>query len=275
MRIGAAEFIGVNGSRPGISRPDGTTSPTQYLASERPVPRRHCPSERVPFVVEVKRRKAHRRGEKKHDADRKHEPEDCRHGRHPGWVAPRRDPGGARTRRGPIARSTVSTWSAVRVSRRRLPGSRPSSTRPPGPRPTRRRRRHSSPLGAEPAASRRRSRGEADRRRLDHRHRQVPGRLQRGEGGAGADLLEGPLPVRIVRAAQFHEFVDPLVGWMIQDGVATCPRCNAARRRPRRRRGPRRRGRGAGDRERQDHRGRRPAGGASRRCGSSALRQPR
>jgi uncharacterized protein YbjT (DUF2867 family) len=33
-------------------------------------------------------------------------------------------------------------------------------------------------------------------------------------------LLEGPLPVRIVRAAQFHEFVGPLVGWTIQDGVA-------------------------------------------------------
>src|SRR5256885_10878492 len=31
-------------------------------------------------------------------------------------------------------------------------------------------------------------------------------------------LLEGPLPVRIVRAAQFHEFVGPLVGWTIQDG---------------------------------------------------------
>ena len=36
-------------------------------------------------------------------------------------------------------------------------------------------------------------------------------------------LLEGPLPVRIVRAAQFHEFVDPLVGWTIQDGVAYVP----------------------------------------------------
>src|SRR3954452_237710 len=36
-------------------------------------------------------------------------------------------------------------------------------------------------------------------------------------------LLEGPLPVRIVRAAQFHEFVDELVGWMIQDGVAYVP----------------------------------------------------
>ena len=36
-------------------------------------------------------------------------------------------------------------------------------------------------------------------------------------------LLEGPLPVRIVRAAQFHEFVDQLVGWMVQDGVAHLP----------------------------------------------------
>jgi uncharacterized protein YbjT (DUF2867 family) len=36
-------------------------------------------------------------------------------------------------------------------------------------------------------------------------------------------LLEGPLPVRIVRAAQFHEFVDQLVGWTIQDGVAHLP----------------------------------------------------
>jgi uncharacterized protein YbjT (DUF2867 family) len=36
-------------------------------------------------------------------------------------------------------------------------------------------------------------------------------------------LLEGPLPVRIVRAAQFHEFVAPLVGWTIQDGVAFVP----------------------------------------------------
>ncbi len=36
-------------------------------------------------------------------------------------------------------------------------------------------------------------------------------------------LLEGPLPVRIVRAAQFHEFVDQLVGWTIRDGVAYVP----------------------------------------------------
>src|SRR6476469_6141223 len=36
-------------------------------------------------------------------------------------------------------------------------------------------------------------------------------------------LLQGPLPVRIVRAAQFHEFVDQLVGWMTQDDVAYVP----------------------------------------------------
>jgi uncharacterized protein YbjT (DUF2867 family) len=36
-------------------------------------------------------------------------------------------------------------------------------------------------------------------------------------------LLEGPLPVRIVRAAQFHEFVEQMVGWTTQDGVAHIP----------------------------------------------------
>jgi uncharacterized protein YbjT (DUF2867 family) len=36
-------------------------------------------------------------------------------------------------------------------------------------------------------------------------------------------LLQGPLPVRIVRAAPFHEYVDQLVGWTVQDGVARLP----------------------------------------------------
>lgn len=36
-------------------------------------------------------------------------------------------------------------------------------------------------------------------------------------------LLEGPLPVRIVRAAQFDEFFDQFIGWMTQDGVAQLP----------------------------------------------------
>jgi uncharacterized protein YbjT (DUF2867 family) len=35
--------------------------------------------------------------------------------------------------------------------------------------------------------------------------------------------LEGPLPVRIVRAAQFHEFIEPVIGWTIKDGVAYVP----------------------------------------------------
>jgi uncharacterized protein YbjT (DUF2867 family) len=52
-------------------------------------------------------------------------------------------------------------------------------------------------------------------------------RFQGGYNAAKAaqehSLLDGPLPVRIVRAAQFHEFVDPLVGWTIQDGVAYVP----------------------------------------------------
>jgi len=54
--------------------------------------------------------------------------------------------------------------------------------------------------------------------------------IDRFEGGYNAakvaqeqTLLEGPLPVRIVRAAQFHEFIDQLVGWTIQDGVAHLP----------------------------------------------------
>jgi uncharacterized protein YbjT (DUF2867 family) len=54
--------------------------------------------------------------------------------------------------------------------------------------------------------------------------------IDKFEGGYNAakvvqeqTLLEGPLPVRIVRAAQYHEFVEPLVGWTIQDGVAHVP----------------------------------------------------
>ena len=38
------------------------------------------------------------------------------------------------------------------------------------------------------------------------------------------ELLEGPLPVRILRAAQFHEFVEPLVAWIPQEnGVKYVP----------------------------------------------------
>jgi uncharacterized protein YbjT (DUF2867 family) len=37
-------------------------------------------------------------------------------------------------------------------------------------------------------------------------------------------LLEGPIPVRILRAAQFHEFVPELVQWGTQDGVSYLPK---------------------------------------------------
>jgi uncharacterized protein YbjT (DUF2867 family) len=36
--------------------------------------------------------------------------------------------------------------------------------------------------------------------------------------------LSGPIPVRILRAAQFHEFVGPLAGWGRQDGVIYVPK---------------------------------------------------
>ena len=54
--------------------------------------------------------------------------------------------------------------------------------------------------------------------------------IDKFEGGYNAaklaqerTLLAGPLPVRIVRASQFHEFVSDLVGWMTKDGVAYVP----------------------------------------------------
>jgi uncharacterized protein YbjT (DUF2867 family) len=37
-------------------------------------------------------------------------------------------------------------------------------------------------------------------------------------------LLSGPIPVRILRAAQFHEFVAQLVDWGQRDGVSHVPR---------------------------------------------------
>jgi hypothetical protein len=37
------------------------------------------------------------------------------------------------------------------------------------------------------------------------------------------EALAGPLPTRIVRAAQFHEFVEQLVGWGTQGEVAYVP----------------------------------------------------
>jgi uncharacterized protein YbjT (DUF2867 family) len=36
-------------------------------------------------------------------------------------------------------------------------------------------------------------------------------------------MLSGPIPARVLRAAQFHEFVEQLVQWGIQDDVAHVP----------------------------------------------------
>jgi uncharacterized protein YbjT (DUF2867 family) len=36
--------------------------------------------------------------------------------------------------------------------------------------------------------------------------------------------LAGPVPARVVRAAQFHEFVEQLVQWGTRDGVSTVPK---------------------------------------------------
>jgi uncharacterized protein YbjT (DUF2867 family) len=37
-------------------------------------------------------------------------------------------------------------------------------------------------------------------------------------------MLAGPIPVRILRAAQFHEFVEPLMAWGRQGDVVYVPR---------------------------------------------------
>jgi uncharacterized protein YbjT (DUF2867 family) len=55
--------------------------------------------------------------------------------------------------------------------------------------------------------------------------------IDRFEGGYQAaklvqerELLSGPIPVRVLRAAQFHEFVEELVGWATQGDVSRLPR---------------------------------------------------
>ncbi len=48
---------------------------------------------------------------------------------------------------------------------------------------------------------------------LDYRRRQVHGGLHGGEGRARASDGGWPVPVGILRAAQFHEFVEPMMNW--------------------------------------------------------------
>ena len=130
----------------------------------------------------------------------KTQPEDCGHGNHRPAGTPLveileqrgHDVVPSRVPRG-------STWSAARVSTRRSPGSTPSSMRRPAPRPTRSRRRRSSPLRrgtfSEPApqpgrsgsSSSRSSASTSSRHQLrsarqDQRVLRRPPRLRRGNG---------------------------------------------------------------------------------------------
>ena len=140
-----------------------------------------------------------------------------------------------------------------------------------GPRPTRKRRRSSSPLrhgtSSEPAPQPGRSgssssrssastssRAATTRRRWRRSRRCSKARCRSGSCG-------GPVP-RVRR---------PLVGWTIQDGVATCPRCERSSWPPASSPKPSPTPPRSRDPERQDHRDRRPAGRASRRCGRHVL----
>ena len=74
-------------------------------------------------------------------------------------------------------------------------------------------------------------------------------------------MLAGPIPARILRAAQFHEFVAQLVDWGRQDGVSYVPNlrtqlvaARAVAEAPRR---PRHRARLDARRSRHGHRSRR------------------
>ena len=113
------------------------------------------------------------------------------------------------------------------------------------------------------------ARREGNHRRLDHRNRRLPRRLQRREAGSGAHTPRGPAP----RADRSRRPV-PRVRRTARrlDGrerrSSAAGDADAARGGPFRLRGAGRCGGGAGPRKRQDHRGRRPPGGAARRCGS-------
>ena len=79
--------------------------------------------------------------------------------------------------------------------------------------------------GAEPARGRRAGRRAADRRRLDHRDRPLHRRLSTPRRSpTSRRCWPGPIPARILRAAQFHEFVAQLVDWGRQDEVSYVPK---------------------------------------------------
>ena len=65
---------------------------------------------------------------------------------------------------------------------------------------------------------------EPDRRRLDRRRRPVRRRLRRGEGRPRGADAGGPVPALVLRATQFHEFVEQLVEWGRQGDVSYVPK---------------------------------------------------
>ena len=168
----------------------------------------------------------------------------------------------------------VSTWSAARGSTRRSRGRDHHRHGHRARAPTRRRRPRSSPprrgTCSEPAPSGARRIVVVSIIGID----EFQGGYNAAKVAQEQALLEGPLPVRIVRAA--HSTSSRSAGRVDHPGRRRLPARDAkpARGRPRRRRNPRGHRRGAGNRERQDQRSSRPAGGASRRYGRRALRQP-
>ena len=198
--------------------------------------------------------------------------------------------------RGPRGRRDVAVHRRGR-DHRRGPGARPwrassaSSTPPPGPSPDQEAATEFFTTAArnlhEAGPRRRRA---ADGRGVDHRHRPVRGGYNAAKLAHERAMLSGPIPARILRAAQFHEFVGAARGVGPPGrGELRAEDAHPARRRPNRRRGARRPRRRptpapAGRRSRRSPaRARRawsrwrrcsPPGAASR-CGSRASRSGR
>ena len=68
-------------------------------------------------------------------------------------------------------------------------------------------------------------RREVDPGGLDHRDRPLHRWGYAGYGSRTRRLRAGPVPVRILRAAQFHELVEQLIEWGRKGDVATCAGC--------------------------------------------------
>ena len=69
-------------------------------------------------------------------------------------------------------------------------------------------------------------------RGVHHRHRQAAAGYGAAKLAQERAALAGPIPARILRAAQFHEFVEMLMGWAGRATWSTCPRCAPRSSRP-------------------------------------------